>query len=126
MGAPLILSPLTKAMLRWAFSLPPEDPDRSYTAGTTDFKFYSDVRKRLGRCIKCGKINDTPQFVQCTACRRYHSQWRYSERPAGAPARCKDCGVIFEGGRRVCDRCAENRRIAKRVRRARGVSHNSA
>ena len=62
----------------------------------------------------------------CPACRRYRSNWKYGERPAGAPPRCKDCGVIFEGGRRVCDRCAEKRRIAKRRRRALGVSHNSA
>ena len=120
-----ILNPRTLAMLRWAFSLPPEDPDRDYLSDGQDQAFYYRARLELGRCGRCSKINDTPQFANCSACRDYFRKWRYQQL-AGAPARCKDCSVIFEGGRRVCDRCAEKRRIAKRVRRARGVSHNSA
>ena len=179
---PLILNPRTLAMLRWAFSLPPEDPDRDYpqtdwqhpdlAAGlrernrervrerrnawaaldrcrkcgreiepershlttcehcgaiqATGNVVQYEKRKRLGLCPQCGGELDDPDRASCSKCRRYRSKWQYGERPAGAPARCKDCAVIFEGGRRVCDRCAEKRRIAKRVRRARGVSHNSA
>lgn len=82
-------------------------------------------RRAAGVCINCGAEKEQPDRARCDAClkwaREYRKQWIN-----GSPKRCKDCGVVHNSPRTVCDRCAEARRIYKAERRRRGVPKNSA
>ena len=78
-----------------------------------------------GLCVNCGAVKEQQNRVRCDAClkwaREYRKQWIN-----GDPKRCKDCGVVHNNHRAVCERCAEARRIYKAERRRRGVAKNSA
>lgn len=93
----------------------------------TRAQFYYRVRKRLGRCVRCAKLNDRhPTHVACSACAAIASRWRYGPHPEGAVTRCKDCARVFEGNGRICPPCRKKRRDYKRYRRAIGVPHDRA
>lgn len=126
-----ITSPLTKAMLRWAFKLPPEDAERDYPDSDwhTD-EFGPELRERhaaykrrhragwagQGRCRGCGREIEAERshLVTCGRCAQSNnaSAARKRLRWKNDPEVCGQCGVQRDDpSRLVCSTCRRRRSI---------------